>query len=236
MTVKCSMPARKILHSSMPHATARHSSSITAYLLSASVRNRDPACTVFHSLVPSVDFCRSINLIPKVLVSVRRRVSFVVSKYAKVGEVISTFLACVKASSWGLPHRNSLQVLSSGRRGANVSTMSLVLEVSWLTRPKKERRSARLLGFGNCAIASVMSVLTEYPSGVRVNPAKWAFCRQNWNFFQFRDIYFSLQQRNICWTCCTCFRGSLLKMMTSSTILRKSSRPANASSFWCSVH
>ena len=148
MTVKCSMPARKMLHSSMPHATARHSSSITAYLLPASVRNWDPACTVFHSLVPSVDFCRSTNLIPKVLALVQRWVSFVVSKYTRIGEVISTFLACVKASFWGLPYRNSLQVLSSGRRGANVSVMSLVLEVSWLTRPKRSGGQFGCLALG----------------------------------------------------------------------------------------
>lgn len=129
MTVKCSMPARKMLHFLMAHATAKHSSSMTAYLLSVSVRNRDPACTILHSLVPSVDFCRSTNPIPKVLASVWRQVSLVVSKYAKVGEEVNTFLACMKASSWGLPHRNSLRVLSSGRRGASVSAMSFVLVV-----------------------------------------------------------------------------------------------------------
>ena len=60
-----------------------------------------------------------------------------------------------------------------------MSAMCFVLETSWLTRPKKERRSVWLLGFGNCAIASVMLVPTEYPSGIKVNPAKYAFCWQN---------------------------------------------------------
>ena len=92
MTVKCSIPARKMLHLLMAHATARHLSSITVYLLSASIRNRDPACTVLHSLVPLVDFCRSTNPISKVLASVWRQVSLVVLKYTKVGKEVNTFL------------------------------------------------------------------------------------------------------------------------------------------------
>ena len=36
--------------------------------------------------------------------------------------------------------------------------MFLVLEASWFMRPKKEWRSVQLLGVGNCAMASVMSL------------------------------------------------------------------------------
>ena len=134
---------------------------MTAYLLSASVRNQDPACMVFHSLLSLVDFWRSTKPIPNVLTSVWRRVSLVVSKYARVGEEVSTFLAYAKASLWGCAHRNLFRVLSNGRSGANTFAMSLVLEESWLTRPKKERRSVRMLGVGNCAIASVMSFVAN---------------------------------------------------------------------------
>ena len=198
--------------------------------LSTSVRNRDPACTGFHSELPSVDFWRSTNPIPNVLASVRRRVSLVVSRNANVGENVSAFFAFVKASSWGWAHRKSFRVLSSGLSGDNISAIFLVLDASWFTRPMKERRSVWLLGVGSCAMASMMSLLIEYPTGVRVKPAKCAFCWQNWNLSRFRDIYFSSQRHKICRTCYTCFRRSLSKMITSSTILRKSSRSVNASS------
>ena len=100
INVKWLMPARKMLHFLMAQATARHSSSMTAYLLSVSVRNRDPACIVFHS---SADFWRRTNPNPSV---VYRRVSLVVSKYAKVGADVNAFLACAKASSCGCAHKN----------------------------------------------------------------------------------------------------------------------------------
>ena len=106
----------------MAQATARHSSSMTAYLFSVFVRNRDPACTVFHSSLLSADFWRT-NPNPSVLASVYRRVSLVVSKYATVGTDVSAFLACVKASSCGSSHQNLFRVLRRGLSGANTSVM-----------------------------------------------------------------------------------------------------------------
>ena len=67
-TVKWSIPARNMLHFLTAHATARHSNSITAYLLSVSVKNLDPACTRFQS--ESFDFCMSRNPSPSMLASV----------------------------------------------------------------------------------------------------------------------------------------------------------------------
>ena len=67
ITVKWLLPARKMWHFFMAHATARHSNSITAYLLSVSVKNLDPACTSFHSESFSSDFCMSRNPSPSVL-------------------------------------------------------------------------------------------------------------------------------------------------------------------------
>jgi hypothetical protein len=69
----------------MAQATAKHSSSITAYLLSVSVRKRDPACTTRQSAVLSVRRWRRRKPNPKVLASVYRWVSFEASKYARVG-------------------------------------------------------------------------------------------------------------------------------------------------------
>ncbi len=80
ITMKCSSLCRNRLHFLIAHATAKHSSLITAYLLSASVRNLDPACTIFHSVSQPGVFCRSINPIPSVLASVCSDVSFVGSK------------------------------------------------------------------------------------------------------------------------------------------------------------
>ena len=88
---------------------------------------------------------------------------------------------------------NSFRVLSSGCSGANTYAMSLVLEVGWLTRPKKEQKSVRLLGVGNCAMALVMSVLMEYPSGVSMNPAKCAFSWQNWMIERYLFLFTPMQ-------------------------------------------
>jgi hypothetical protein len=52
ITVKWLRPARKRWHFLMAQATAKHSGSITVYLLSVSVRKRDPACTTRQSAVP----------------------------------------------------------------------------------------------------------------------------------------------------------------------------------------
>lgn len=45
--------------------------------------------------------------------------------------------------------------------------------MSWLVRVTKEWRSVWLLGVGKLVIASMMSLLMEYPSEVSTNPAKW---------------------------------------------------------------
>jgi len=78
--VKWPSPARKRWHLLMAQATARHSSSITAYQLSASVRNLEPASTTLQSGLLLVGFWRRRKPKPRVLVSVWRRVSLEGSK------------------------------------------------------------------------------------------------------------------------------------------------------------
>ena len=63
----------------------------------------------------------------------------------------------VNAWSCSLDHVNSFFVLSSGRSGASSPATDAVLAESWLTRPKKERRSVRLVGVGKLDIASGVS-------------------------------------------------------------------------------
>ena len=65
----------------------------------------------------------------------------------------------------------SFLMLSSGRRGANSGSMVSVQAESWLTNPKNERRSVRLVGVGNCSIASVIAGSVLYPSADKMNPA-----------------------------------------------------------------
>ena len=62
-------------------------------------------------------------------------------------------------------------MLSSGRRGANSGAMVSVQAESWLTNPKNDRRSVRLVGVGNCSIASVIAGSVLYPSADKMNPA-----------------------------------------------------------------
>ena len=47
-------------------------------------------------------------------------------------------------------------MLRRGLSGVNNVATVLILEDNWLTSPKKERKSVRLVGMGNCDIASVM--------------------------------------------------------------------------------
>ena len=49
-------------------------------------------------------------------------------------------------------------MLNRERSGASVSAMLFVLDASWLTRPKKDLRSVRLLGVGNLDMASADGV------------------------------------------------------------------------------
>ena len=78
--VKWPSPARKRWHFLMAQATARHSSSMTAYRVSASVRNLEPACTTLQSELLLVGFWRRRKPKPRVLASVWRRVSLEGSK------------------------------------------------------------------------------------------------------------------------------------------------------------
>ena len=97
--------------------------------------------------------------------------------------------------SWSGVQRKSLRVLRSGCSGVRAGASSLVHVVSWLVRPIKERRSVRLLGVGKLVIASMMSLLMEYPSEVSMKPAKWAWGRQNLNLTRFREIPLSSQRQ-----------------------------------------
>jgi len=81
-------------------------------------------------------------------------------------------LAVVKAWLSSSGHMNSFLELSRGRRGANSPVMMDVFTDSWLTRPKKARRSVQFVGVGKFEIASVMDLSTQYPSADKVNLAK----------------------------------------------------------------
>ena len=85
-----------MLHLVMAQATARSSSSMMAYRLSGSVRNRDPAWTRDH--VQPV-FCWRTKPRPWRLASVHRRVSFSGSKYDRIGADVRDFFTCMKAAS-----------------------------------------------------------------------------------------------------------------------------------------
>ena len=84
ITVKWSRPARKRWHFLIAQAMSKHSSSITAYLVSVSMRNHDPACTTRQSEVLSVCRWRRRKPNPKVLASVYRWVSFEASKLVRM--------------------------------------------------------------------------------------------------------------------------------------------------------
>ena len=80
------------------------------------------------------------------------------SKNERVGADVSDCFAVVNAWSCSLDHVNSFFVLSSGRSGASSPATDAVLAESWLTRPKKDRRSVRLVGVGKLDIASVIDL------------------------------------------------------------------------------
>ncbi len=116
-TVKWLRPARKRWHFLMAQATAKHSSSITAYmyLLSVSARNCDSACTTRQSELFSDGFWRRRKTNPRVLASVIRQISL---EPSRTGADMSDCLACINALSWVVFQRKSLRVLRSGRSGA----------------------------------------------------------------------------------------------------------------------
>lgn len=75
-------------HLVMAHATAKSSSSIMVYWLSASDRNRDPAWISDHVLPV---FCWRTKPRPWRLASVQRWVSFSWLKYDRIGDNVSIF-------------------------------------------------------------------------------------------------------------------------------------------------
>ena len=99
---------------------------------------------------------------------------------------------------WSGVQRKSLCVLRSSHSGVRASASSLVHVMSWLVRLIKEWRSVRLLGVRKLVIASIMSLLIGYPSGVSMKPAKWAWEQQ---FARFREIPLSSQRHRISLTC-----------------------------------
>ena len=92
--VKCGKPARNILHLMIAHVTASSSSSMTAYRVSASDRNLDPA---WIRTQLSSCFCCRTNPSPCRLASVHRRVALLGSKNASVGADVSDCFALTKA-------------------------------------------------------------------------------------------------------------------------------------------
>ena len=62
-------------------------------------------------------------------------------------------------------------MLSNDRSGSSSPASESVLAASWLANPKKARRSVRLKGVGNLAMASVVAESMLYPSLERLNPA-----------------------------------------------------------------
>ena len=74
--------------------------------------------------------------------------------------------------------------------------MDSVLTDSWLASPKKERRSVRLGGTGNFAIASVIVLSILYPSSESTNPAKVTSGYANCHFSLLSVILHSAQRRN----------------------------------------
>ena len=87
---------RKILHFAIAHVTPSSSSSMIAYLDSASERNLDPACM---STQLSSFFCWRTKPNPRRLASVQRRVGFCGSKNWSVGADVRDVFAAWNACS-----------------------------------------------------------------------------------------------------------------------------------------
>ena len=152
-TMKWGRPARKIWHFLVAQATARSSSSMTAYRYSASDRNLEPAWTM-DQMPPCC--CWRTKPRPWRLASVHRRVDLVGSKYDSVGADVSDSLTVRNAVSNSSDQMNSFLVLRSGRRGARRLATIAVVEESWLTSPTNDRRSVRLAGVGKLVMAWTM--------------------------------------------------------------------------------
>ena len=113
--------------------------------------------------IPLLCCCRT-KPNPCRLASVHKRVGLLGSKKDNIGTAVSASFAAVNTFSWLSLHRKSFLVLSRGLSGVNNVATVLILEDNWLTSPKKEYKSVRLVGFGNCDIPSVMDSSTRYPS------------------------------------------------------------------------
>ena len=102
--------------------------------------------------------------------------------------------------------------------------MLFVLDAYWFMRPKKDPKSIRLLGTGNLRMASVTSLLMEYPADVKVNPANDTLVWQNWNFSRFKEIPLSWQCCNGCsmWRTSFCWllQGHCQQSFTSFAYLQ----------------
>ena len=89
------------------------------------------------------------------LASVHSHVCLVASKNARVGALVSDFLAVSNARSRLVVQTKSFFVLRRGRSGARSGASASVLVESWFASPKNDRRLVRLDGVGNLEIASV---------------------------------------------------------------------------------
>ena len=88
--------------------------------------------------------------------SVHTLVGLLGSKYDRVGTDVSDCFALVNAWSRSDDHVNSFFVLRRGRSGASSPAKVAVLADSWLASPTNDRRSVRVVGVGNLAIASMI--------------------------------------------------------------------------------
>ena len=114
ITSKCCVPMRYTVHFHILHITASNSSSITAYLDSASVRQWNPK---FH--YPCTVCCCMINPIPCpcLLASVHVLVAFITSQNTDTSVIIRHFFILFSAWSSSVVHINSFLVLRSCLNG-----------------------------------------------------------------------------------------------------------------------
>ena len=116
---------------------------------------------------------------------------------------VSDDFAARNACSWSGDDRNSFLVLSNGRSGPSRPASVSVLAANWLAIPKKARRSVRLEGVGNLAIASVMAKSMLYPSWDRLNPANvtWGCAYSHLSELRviLRSVHLAGRTCSVCW-------------------------------------
>ena len=145
------------MHLAIAHETASSLSLMMAYRDSVSVRNRDPVWMRAH--LPFIPCCKT-NPRPSLLASVDNCVGLEISKYARVGAVVSDCRALLNACLCSVAHMKSFFVLRRGLRGASSLATESVLAESWFTSLKNERRSVRFDAVGNLSMACVMALST----------------------------------------------------------------------------